>query len=219
MGADIFQREGYWLQPSVFTGDALTALQADLDRISGWTGGVANQTGQHVVRATPWVAAEANRYFTPVRHLRQESVAWQGACDALAPIADVLVQSPLVLDHCMGIIKPPQVGQTFPWHQDGAYYGPASGIGVLANVYLDDTTADNGSIQVVPQTQTHLRAHSMVAGKKSLPDLDVSGAIEPQAKAGDVLWFHLWTVHGSRPNLSAFCRRAVRVGFLAPKCA
>jgi hypothetical protein len=42
-------------------------------------------------------------------------------------------------------------------------------------------------------------------------------AVSVPARSGDVVLFHLWTVHGSALNRSGRWRRLVRVGFRDPR--
>jgi ectoine hydroxylase-related dioxygenase (phytanoyl-CoA dioxygenase family) len=84
---------------------------------------------------------------------------------------------------------------------------------VIANVYLDDVTARGGSLRVISRSHGHLRP-SGATGKRAVTLSPEAQIIEPQALAGDVLWFHLWTVHGSGPNHSASVRRSVRCGYI-----
>jgi hypothetical protein len=209
-----FAREGFVHQRRVFTGAQLAALAAEVDRLSGWPADRHIQTGDRVRCTTAWLTSEPGKTFAPVRKLDEQSAPWGAACtEVLSVIAAQLLGEPSVLDHAMGIVKPPQIGQTFPWHQDGIYYGPSDGHMVLANVYLDDVTPENGSLRIVPRTHGALLPHSTETGKKALPVEQFPAWVEPQATAGDVVWFHIWAVHGSAPNTSASVRRAVRVGY------
>ena len=205
-----FRVEGFVHQPAVFDATDVLTLNAELARLVD-AGGAVAWTG-------PWDLAETGHGFAPVRYLHLRSQPWRSACvDRLGPVAKALLGESASVAEAMGIIKPPQIGQSFPWHQDGAYYGPLDGRYVIANVYLDDMTPTNGSLRVLPCTHDRFRAHADRDGKKvvELGDLDpIWPIVEPHAKAGDVVWFHLWTIHGSAPNHSDRVRRAVRVGFL-----
>lgn len=114
----------------------------------------------------------------------------------------------------MAIVKPAQTGQPFPWHQDAAYYGQGYAEAVLANVYLDDVTTENGSIEFIPGSHTKGFLPHSTLGKKHLES--ITGMKEPvcvPANAGDVVFFGIHVVHGSKPNLSEKPRRAVRLVF------
>lgn len=202
-----FLTEGYVHQRAVFAPEDVRVLTKDLNRLTVEGGGV--------VWTGPWKQGEEGHGFAIVKDLATRSALWHDACyDVLRPLATPLLkkQEDVTVFEAVGIIKPPQIGQTFPLHQDGIYYGPIDGDYVIANVYLDDWTPTNGSLQLVPRTHYSLLTHDQ-RGKKQIPDETFPERVEPQALAGDVVWFHLWTVHGSQPNHSDLPRRTVRAGF------
>jgi ectoine hydroxylase-related dioxygenase (phytanoyl-CoA dioxygenase family) len=204
-----FHADGYWHQRAVLAPDAVRGLRDELDRLLV-VGGRLPWTG-------PWLTAEAGLGYLPIRDLVNRSPAWHDVCHGvLRSTAGELLGTPAFLDEAVGIIKPAKIGQTFPLHQDGIYYAPENGRLVIANVYLDDVTPDNGSLRLAPGSHTRgLLPHTCAFGKKALAEADVPPTlVEPQAAAGDVVWFDLWTVHGSAPNRSRSLRRAVRAGYV-----
>ena len=212
---DAFWRLGFLHRKNVFNGHQLATLRGDLDRVSGYADVIANQTGD-VVAQQAWLTEERGAFFTPVLEVHQQSEAWQAVVTGvLQAHAAQLLDAPAVLEHATGIVKPPIRGMTFPLHQDGVYYSPDDGRCVLANVYLDDVTPENGSILFAPGSHGQLWPHDTTRGKKSVSHPEqFTNLIMPPAQAGDVVWFHLWTVHGSPPNRSASYRRSVRVGYI-----
>jgi phytanoyl-CoA hydroxylase len=215
---DTFWRQGFVHRRNVFNGAQLAALRRDLDNLSGYAQVIANANtgGGDVIAQEAWLTAERGKFFTPVLDVHQQSAAWQTAVTGILQThASQLLDAPAVLEHATGIVKPPIRGMTFPLHQDGVYYSPDDGRCVLANVYLDDVTPDNGSILFAVGSHTQLWPHDTTRGKKSVTHpAHFQNLVTPQAQAGDVVWFHLWTVHGSPPNQSPSCRRTVRVGYV-----
>ena len=199
-----FRVEGFLHDRAILAPDDVAGFCGELGRLAV-EGGAVPWTG-------PWVASETGHGYAPVRYLAERSAPWKAFCADLGRrAAQLLGDQTAVLYEATGILKPPQLGQSFPWHQDGAYYGPIDGHYVIANLYLDDVTPENGSLQVVPCSHRAALAHVERDGKKVVA-LDGT-PVEPQAKAGDVVWFHLWTVHGSPPNHGSTPRRAVRLGY------
>jgi phytanoyl-CoA hydroxylase len=137
---------------------------------------------------------------------------------SLQDVCRTLLAGPVELAGATMVTKPPRVGQPFPLHQDDAFYPKPDGRYVIAIVYLDDVTPENGGVRVLPGSHRqgpipHVTAPN--SNKKHLP-LDryrLEDTVEPPAQAGDVLFFHIWTVHGSYPNRSGSPRRTVRLGF------
>lgn len=216
---DAFWRDGFVHRPRVFDGAQLKTLRADLDRLSGYDVVIANTNkgGGDVTAQQAWLTVEqSEKFFTPVLDVQQGSAAWKAVIEGvLHAHASQLLDAPAKLDHATGIVKPPIRGMTFPLHQDGVYYSPADGRCVLANVYLDDVTPENGSILFAVGSHTQLWPHDTSRGKKSVSHPEqFPNLVMPQAQAGDVVYFHLWTVHGSPPNTSPSYRRTVRVGYV-----
>lgn len=199
-----FWRDGFVHVPSVFSADEVEQLRDHLAELS-----------QGNPLAGPWIAQETGAGFVGTSDLHRHSAAWANAVTRLQSFAGDLLGCPVQVAEAFGIAKPPQVGMTFPPHQDGAYYGGDSGRYVMATVYLDPVTPNNGSIRFAPGTHRALIPHEpQERGKKSLAGkFSLADMVEPQAHPGDVVWSHLWTVHGSYPNTSDSIRRTARIGF------
>ncbi|MGW0337236.1 phytanoyl-CoA dioxygenase family protein [Streptomyces sp. NPDC003011] len=113
------------------------------------------------------------------------------------------------------------VGSAYRWHQDYPYWyccaGPDAGDIATAMIYLDDVTADNGALTLVPGS--HLAGPAprdraeptglLVDAARS----DVSGAVTIEAPAGSVLMFPGLIVHRSGPNTSPRDRRSLLLCF------
>ena len=108
-------------------------------------------------------------------------------------------------------------GSEFPWHQDYPYWYVAVGEDaqdvITAIVFLDDATADNGAVRVIPGS------HRIGPVRRDPDDptrfLTDPAAIDPREEivlevpAGSVLWFGSFLVHRSSPNSSGQHRRAL----------
>src|SRR5439155_573460 len=108
-------------------------------------------------------------------------------------------------------VKRARVGGQYALHQDYPYWrGAAEDAERLVTVWvaLDDATADNGPLEVLPGS--HRMGH--VAGKTSSmeferneidPDpFDTSGMVAVEVPAGGAVFFGPYLVHRSSPNLS-----------------
>lgn len=109
------------------------------------------------------------------------------------------------------------VGSEFAWHQDFPYWygccGPAAYDIATAIVMLDDNTAANGAMALIPG--------SPAAGPVRRDPLDPTGllvdptlvdearAVTVEAPAGSVLMFPGLMVHRSAPNRTAVDRRSL----------
>ncbi|WP_236241243.1 phytanoyl-CoA dioxygenase family protein [Streptomyces sp. CC228A] len=109
------------------------------------------------------------------------------------------------------------VGSEFRWHQDYPYWyccaGPDARDVATAMVFLDDVTADNGALQIVPGSHLAGPAPRDRAEPTGLlvdtARTDVRGAVTVEAPAGSVLMFPGLIVHRSGPNRTARDRRSL----------
>lgn len=123
---------------------------------------------------------------------------------------------------CQAHYKMPNDGVAFDWHQDIQHrdkgndtWRDVTGRGSYVQTILlvDDMTEENGPLEFVPRDAVSLDARGRI-----LPDADVdpSRAIAVTGRAGDVLFFGPYAVHGSTPNESTMPRRVLINGYAAP---
>lgn len=55
----------------------------------------------------------------------------------------------------MMMMKPPRQGFRAPWHQDTAFFAHDHASLLACQLYLDDSTLENGCIHVVPGSHKH----------------------------------------------------------------
>ncbi len=119
-------------------------------------------------------------------------------------------------------LKAPQYGSPVEWHQDWAFY-PHTNDDVLAvGVLLDDATADNGPLLVVPGTHRgptfdhHGPDGRFCGAMDPVRDrLDYEHAVPLIAPAGSVTFHHARLVHGSAENVSRRPRNLLLYEFCA----
>jgi ectoine hydroxylase-related dioxygenase (phytanoyl-CoA dioxygenase family) len=108
-------------------------------------------------------------------------------------------------------MKLAEFGSPVEWHQDWAFY-PHTNDDILAvGVPLDDMTAQNGCLLVIPgshkgPTLDH-HQNGMFVGAVTDPSFDDSSAVRVEANAGDISIHHVRALHGSLPNTSGKPRR------------
>jgi hypothetical protein len=122
---------------------------------------------------------------------------------------------------CQAHYKMPNDGVAFDWHQDiqhrdkgGDTWRDVNGRGSFVQTILlvDDMTEENGPLEFVPLDAVSLdRSRRLVTGS-----VDPSRAVSVTGRAGDVLFFGPYSVHGSAPNLSSKPRRVLINGYAAP---
>jgi ectoine hydroxylase-related dioxygenase (phytanoyl-CoA dioxygenase family) len=94
------------------------------------------------------------------------------------------------------------------WHQDNHYFGTNSDRVVSCAIYLEETTRENGCLQVVPRSHRtgELVAHQAGGGvyaHGAWTDVDENQAVDVVCPPGTVVLFSANLLHGARPNLSS----------------
>ena len=125
------------------------------------------------------------------------------------PVAAVVGSENLQLHHTLMHAKPPKIGAAFPLHQDYDYFPHKLDTMVAATHYLDDTEADNGCLHIIPGSHEEGYIDHAHDGSHHLPvdEYPIERAIPVPMKAGDLLIFSYYTIHGSSPNISEQWRR------------
>ncbi len=121
--------------------------------------------------------------------------------------------------------KMPNDGVAFDWHQDIQHrdkgndtWRDVNGLGSFVQTILlvDDMTEENGPLEFLPHDAVHLDEKNRLVKVNGEVKVNASRAMKVTGRAGDVLIFGPYAVHGSTPNLSAFPRRVLINGYAAP---
>jgi ectoine hydroxylase-related dioxygenase (phytanoyl-CoA dioxygenase family) len=127
---------------------------------------------------------------------------------------ELLIGSNILLYYSMMMMKPAKSGAPAPWHQDFSFFVHDQARLVACQVYLDDSTIENGCIHVVPGShKLGLLNHykdgvftEVVQGDTSAYD---EAAVALPVRAGSMAFWHCMTLHSSQPNRSENPRRAI----------
>lgn len=119
-------------------------------------------------------------------------------------------------------LKAPEIGSPVEWHQDWAFY-PHTNDDILAvGVLLDDATAENGPLMVLPgshqgPTYDHHGPDGRFCGAMDPVRDKLNYASAPQliAPAGSCSFHHVRAVHGSAQNRSTQSRNLLLYEFTA----
>ncbi len=124
---------------------------------------------------------------------------------------------------CQAHYKMPNDGVAFDWHQDIQHrdkgndtWRDVTGRGSFVQTILlvDDMTEANGPLQFLPADAVTLDATGRL--ERGAPPIDAARATAVTGRAGDVLFFGPYAVHGSSPNQSPWPRRVLINGYAAP---
>ncbi len=113
-------------------------------------------------------------------------------------------------------------GSPIEWHQDWAF-APHTYMGLcIVAVMLDDCTAENGPLMVMPGSHRgklleHHDADGYFVGAIDIPGngIDLTKARPLTGKAGSITLHHPMTIHGSAPNRSGKMRRMMFLEYAA----
>ena len=147
-----FEREGYLVLERALPADALAALRAEADHALVW------HEGEIAARKTvDRLNYVGEHYFIPGRSRERAALADYMRSDVMVELARALVGPEAYLFIELFILKLPHNRVPFGWHQDHGYVD-AYGFGHYApNVSvwaaLDDVTAENGALEVLPFTE------------------------------------------------------------------
>ena len=148
------------------------------------------------------------------------------------PVYDATMRHPRILDIVEQLIGPgvrrnntklnmkePDEGSAVEWHQDWAFY-PHSNDDLLAvGVCIDDMTAQNGGMLMVPGSHKGaLYSHhenGVFVGAVSDPAFQPGEVAQCLVKAGGITIHHARTLHASTPNHSTQPRRLLLFEYCA----
>jgi phytanoyl-CoA hydroxylase len=110
-------------------------------------------------------------------------------------------------------LKAAGFGSPVEWHQDWAFYPHTNDDLAAVGIMVDDFTADNGSMLVIPGTHTgpvydhHANGHFAGGIDPSTSGIDFSKRVMCMGRAGSITVHHARLLHGSSANTSGKPRR------------
>lgn len=172
----------------------------------------------------------------PDRAVVVQRVVWAGGAEPVLlrlsedrrlvePALDLLGTTTCEQLLCQAHYKMPNDGVAFDWHQDiqhrdkgGDTWRDVNGRGSFVQTILlvDDMTEENGPLEFLPLDAAKLDANGRLEKVDGRVEVDASRAVSVTGRAGDVLLFGPYAVHGSTPNTSPSPRRVLINGYAAP---
>lgn len=219
-----FEARGFFVRRGLFTADEVATVQAAFDRLYA----VAQRltaTGDH---DGAFFVVDAKGPGPVV----VQRVVWAGGAEPellrlsedprlLLPALELLGTASCEQLLCQAHFKMPNDGVAFDWHQDIQHRDKGAGTWrdvtgrgsyVQTILLVDDMGEENGPLEFVPP-----EAVRFDDGGRLVPgSVDPERAVAVTGRAGDVLFFGPWAVHGSLPNVSPRPRRVLINGYAAP---
>lgn len=211
-----FARAGYVTVPALFNRDEVSALRRALDRIKILSDRpeIVRERTNDAVR----LVYGAHRFDDVYRRLSHHPRWIEPARQLLG--GDIYIHQTRINP------KAAFDGQGWWWHQDYATWrfedGMPSPRALMIGLFLDDMTAANGPLMVIPGSQRHGHIDQtqrdldssgysvMELPKTVIAQLTAEGGVEAvTGPAGTALFMHCNLVHGSVGNITPFERTIV----------
>lgn len=210
---EFFQEHGYYHAKGVFGPSDLAPLATDFDRIvtqllaseddvdATWDGGEAAK-----------LARAGDRIFH-THNVQKYSRHWLNAFlnDRFLNVVEDIIGPDILLHHSKLFQKPAEAGSPFPMHQDWPYFPTVNDSMIAGIIHVSDATDEMGCLRVYPGSHRLGRVQG-TNGRQQNDVIDrypIEDATVVEAKAGDVIFFHYFTLHGSMPNRADAVRKTV----------
>ncbi|MCC6848768.1 MAG: phytanoyl-CoA dioxygenase family protein [Deltaproteobacteria bacterium] len=207
---DAFAREGYLVMERALPPDRLGALRAEADHALAWHEGEI--AAKKTVDRLNYVG---EHYFIPGRSRERPALADYLRSALMVECAKAFVGVEAYLFIELFVLKLPHNRVPFGWHQDHGYVD-AYGYGHYAPnlslwTALDDVTAENGALEVLPFTERRfdaVRAHRQDEHGNFVADFGSAVGTLLPVPAGSVILMSGLLPHRSGLNRSEGVRRA-----------
>ncbi|MYD95898.1 MAG: phytanoyl-CoA dioxygenase family protein [Gammaproteobacteria bacterium] len=215
---EAYERDGYLAIESVLTVEELDELRHVTDEFVAKSRDVSTNDGTFDLEPGHSASSPSLRRIKhPVsKHPVYAKYARHGP---ILDIVECLLGPDLRYHNNKLNMKNPNDGSAVEWHQDWAFYPHTNDSILEVGIALDDMTADNGALMVVPgshkgRTWDHHQDGVFVGGITD-PAFSADDAVSVTVKAGGITLHHVRMVHGSKPNQSHRPRRMFFIGFYA----
>lgn len=220
-----FHDGGFFVRRGMFSASEVAPVRAALERLYA-VAQTLTATGDH-----------DGAFFAlgvkPGRPVVVQRVVWAGGSEPgllelsedsrlVDPALELLGTTSCEQLLCQAHYKMPNDGVAFDWHQDIQHrdkgndtWRDVTGRGSYVQTILlvDDMTEENGPLEFLPKHAVTLDARGRIV--EGAP-VDTKHSVPVTGRAGDVLFFGPYAVHGSTPNVSNMPRRVLINGYAAP---
>jgi ectoine hydroxylase-related dioxygenase (phytanoyl-CoA dioxygenase family) len=209
-----WEANGYLAVEGVLSEGEVEELRTALDRLTARAGVLTESTDRFKLQA--FGDAGGGGLVQQIAEPHELGSEWMTLARdprILDRVQDVLGEN-ILLYYSMLMMKPARQGFRAPWHQDFAFFVHDRAALVAVQVYLDDSTLENGCVHVVPGSHrlgllNHFRDGvftEIVEGETA--QFDAEQVALPVNAGGMAMW-HCLTLHSSPPNTSERPRRAI----------
>ncbi len=204
-----FAEEGYAVFPAVLDAALLDTLRAECDAFVAREDARMDAAGTDVLG----ISHRGKRYFANECQRERPSLRRVLFSGSMAEICRQTLGDTAYFFFDQYVVKGPEHGMPFGWHQDSGYVvgngGPADHAPYITCwCPLDDATLENGTVRLIPGSHRagilpHVRRHG--SNDLAVDVIDEGVAIE--VEAGSVVVFSSLTLHATGANLTDRARR------------
>lgn len=214
---EAFSTRGFAVCPNFIDAGQVQALLAETARVTaGHTLAEHDAERMEMEPDQPPQGTAVRRLYEPCSHyavFRQLSEE-----EALLDAVEQLFGPNLLFHYSKLNMKPAEVGSVVEWHQDLSYYPLTNTDSLAVLFYLDDTSAENGALQLLPgRHREPLLGHSQGGyfQGRMVEEMDLSRAHLAMGPSGTAIFMHGMTPHASAPNQSPHPRRTLILSYRA----
>lgn len=204
-----FERDGYCVLEEVIPPEDLAALDDSCQRYLEEQSELMDRVQAEVLG----LSHKGRRYFLSSRHEAESAMGKFLFGETVAEIVGSLLGGDAYLFLELFVVKASRTGMPFGWHQDSGYLmGQPHEPYLSLWCALDDATADNGALHVLPWSQTGSREIVTHHKDKASGDLvgyagEDPGIVVPVPR-GSIVALSSTLFHRSGPNVTEHPRRA-----------
>lgn len=200
-----FHELGYFVTEPMWDAATLARVAAEFDRLHAEANREAEASGDPqriaIIRNRPFIGQAHTKSFV-LREMVMSPIYLEACAAFIGADAD--------LYYNQVVIKPPERGRHFGWHQDSGYHVTAPLEYVTCWTAIGRTFVENGCIWVIPGS--HKRGLLRHARNETDQSWDAvmeneTGAIPVEMAPGQVAIFSSLMLHKSGPNVSSEIRR------------
>lgn len=213
---DLFQEKGYYLAKGLFSKDEVIDLEHEFDKIVAQLKNSGEQIDATWKGDNIEKIKSKDDIIIHTHNVQQYSNVWLKAMldKKFTSIASEILGDDIVLHHSKLFQKPKGKGAPFPMHQDWSYFPTIKDSMIAAVIHVSDATDEMGCFRVYEGSNKLGRiegSNGQETASELMKKYPIDTAKVLEAEAGDVLFFHYFTLHGSMPNHSDKTRKTVLV--------
>jgi ectoine hydroxylase-related dioxygenase (phytanoyl-CoA dioxygenase family) len=217
-----FAAEGYAVFERALDGPLLDLLRAECARVIEREDRRLDALGVDV----SGISHRGKRYFAGECQRVQPDLRRVLFSEVMAGICRATLGDDAYFFYDQYVVKGPDTGMAFSWHQDSGYVvgngGPADHKPYLTCwCALDDTTAANGTVRLIPFSQAPATRDGIVPHHRQAGSNDLVGwtgedeGVTVEVPAGSVVAFSSLVLHATGPNATPHMRRVYLAQYTA----